>query len=225
MARGGKPLEINAAYTAIKAALAGSTLYRTSLKGTEISLSFISAQVGERYRTELEALAQQVGWPLSVNPQPNQGAILEAAQVLLSRAGVAILKGPSIYVERSEVQVTVAGGMDEDRLEDLRVTFEERTGFHLGLNAGTGTASAPAARPEASVLIPVNRVRLRRFQRELVLDPTKIEKAVERARRLGQITPPIQVRRIEEGYLLMDGLYRLRAAEALGLDQIPAVIE
>jgi ParB-like chromosome segregation protein Spo0J len=75
------------------------------------------------------------------------------------------------------------------------------------------------------LLIAVARVRLSRFHRSLLLDPLKVEKAVERARRLGQITPPIQVRRMEDGYLLVDGLYRLRAAEALHLEQIPAVIE
>jgi ParB-like chromosome segregation protein Spo0J len=75
------------------------------------------------------------------------------------------------------------------------------------------------------VLIPLARVRLRRFHRELPVDPAKVEKAVERAQRLGQISPPIQVRRIEDGYLLIDGLYRLRAAEKLGLDEIPAIVE
>ncbi len=39
------------------------------------------------------------------------------------------------------------------------------------------------------------------------------------------ITPPIQVRRVRDGYLLTDGLYRLRAAEALGLERVPAVAE
>jgi ParB-like chromosome segregation protein Spo0J len=39
------------------------------------------------------------------------------------------------------------------------------------------------------------------------------------------ITPPIQVRRVRDGYVLSDGLYRLRAAEALGLERIPALVE
>jgi ParB-like chromosome segregation protein Spo0J len=56
-------------------------------------------------------------------------------------------------------------------------------------------------------------------------DPAKVEKAIERARRLGQITPPIRVRRIEDSSQLIDGLYRLRAAEALGWEQVPGVIE
>jgi len=227
----GKPWEINTAYTAIKTALAGSTLYRTSLKGAEIALAFISPQVGERYRAEIEALSRETGWPLSIHPQPNQGAILEAAQVLLAKAGVSIVKGPSVYLERSEVAVTVDGLPEEDRQADLALEFEERTGFRLLLNAGSAekapasSSAGQTALPENAVLIPLSRIRLRRFHRELELDPLKIEKAVERARRLGQISPPIQVRRVEDGYLLVDGLYRLKAAEALKLSEIPALVE
>ena len=54
--------------------------------------------------------------------------------------------------------------------------------------------------------------------------PIKLEKAIERARLMG-ITPPIQVRRSKDDYILTDGLYRLRAAQALGLERIPAAVE
>jgi len=33
------------------------------------------------------------------------------------------------------------------------------------------------------------------------------------------------VRRVKDGYILTDGLYRLRAAEALGFERIPALVE
>jgi ParB-like chromosome segregation protein Spo0J len=58
----------------------------------------------------------------------------------------------------------------------------------------------------------------------LSLDPAKLEKAIERARLMG-IAPPIQVRRIRDGYILTDGLYRLRAAESLQLEIIPAWVD
>jgi ParB-like chromosome segregation protein Spo0J len=58
----------------------------------------------------------------------------------------------------------------------------------------------------------------------LNLDPARLEKSIERARLMG-ITPPVQLKRTRDGYLLLDGLYRLRAAEALGLERIPAVVE
>jgi hypothetical protein len=224
--------EINAAYAAIRAALEGSSLYRTSLKGEEILLSFISPQVGERYREQIEELEKQVKWPLRINPQSNQGAVVEALQALFSRERMRILKGPGIYLERFEVTVTAANLPEEDRQGEIILEFLERTGFKLALSAGdrgaTGAEKEPAANPDAGRpvdMIAVALIRLRRFQRDLVLDPAKVEKAAERARRLGQISPPIRVSRLEDGYLLADGLYRLRAAELLGMEKIPAIIE
>ncbi len=223
----GEPWEINAAYAAIKTALEGSTLYKTSLKGTEIQLSFISPQVGERYREQIEALAQQTGYPLRINPQPNQGAILETARALLARKNLAVVKGPGIYPERAEVVVAVGEVLEEEGQEEAGAEFMDLTGYRLVLNNPPAVQQRSAAPPaeENVVMIPLERVQLRRFQRELALDPAKIEKAAERARRLGKISPPLQVRRVEDGYLLLDGLYRLRAAEALGLPQVPAVVE
>ena len=55
-AQTGARMEINAAYSHIKTALEGSSLYRTSLKGDEIILSFISRQVAERHQDKINAL-------------------------------------------------------------------------------------------------------------------------------------------------------------------------
>jgi ParB family chromosome partitioning protein len=83
----------------------------------------------------------------------------------------------------------------------------------------------PAALPNQLVVeILIQLIKLNRYQQTLSLDPLKLEKATERVRRQG-ITPPIQVRRVKDGYILLDGLYRLRAAESLGLERIPAVVE
>ena len=40
-----------------------------------------------------------------------------------------------------------------------------------------------------------------------------------------EIAPPIVVRRLRDGYLLVDGLYRLRAAQAVGMARVAAVVE
>jgi ParB-like chromosome segregation protein Spo0J len=58
-----------------------------------------------------------------------------------------------------------------------------------------------------------------------MLDAEKSRKAVERAQRAGQISPPVRIRRVRDGYVLADGLYRLRAAQALGWERIAAVVE
>jgi hypothetical protein len=221
----GTRLEINAAYGMLKTALENSTLYRTSLKGDEIVLSFISPQVGERYRAQIEALSRQTGWPLSIYPNPNQGAILEVARALLARAGWTAVKGPSIYPERSEVAVTLVQSPQEQEIHNLADAFEDQTGFHLVIKSSARPANVEGRAPAANAVeIPLSRIRLHPYQQSLVLDPLKLEKAIERARRMG-ISPPIQVRRVKDGYILMDGLYRLRAAQALELQRIPAKVE
>jgi Cft2 family RNA processing exonuclease len=221
----GARLEINAAYAALKAALEGSTLYRTSLKGDEIVLSFISPQVADRYRAQIEVLSQQVGWPLSISPQANQGAILEAARMLLQKTGWKVVKGPGIYPEKAEVVATLAELPEADALSQITDTFAERTGFRLVITGAAAAPKPPAGLPNQPVVeIPIQLIKLNRSQQTLSLDPLKLEKATERARRQG-ITPPIQVRRVKDGYILLDGLYRLRAAEALGLTRLPAVVE
>jgi len=222
----GEPLEINAAYAVLKQRLAGSTLYRTSLKDGAIVLSFISPQVGERYRAEIDALAQEIGWPLRINPQPNQGAIVDAARLLCQRQGWTIGKGPSVYLDRGEVGVTVTAAVDAEELVALQGTFEAETGFRLVVTAPAApatTAATPSVAP--SVEIAVAQVRLSSVQQGQTLNPAKLENAIQRARRDGRVVPPIVVRRVRDGYLLLDGLYRLRAAQAIGMERIAATVE
>jgi hypothetical protein len=221
----GEQMEINAAYAHIKSALDGSTLYRTSLKGDEIVLSFISRQVAERYQEQLDVLASQTGWRLAVNPQPNQGSILEVARALLAKAGFTIVKGPSIYLEKAEVSVVLAGSPEAEKMLGVTESFISETGFRLVVPSQTPKVeNHPSGKSANFVEIQINRIRLPRSMQTLSLDPAKLEKSIERARRMG-ISPPIQVRRVTDGYILTDGLFRLRAAEALGLERIPAIIE
>ena len=222
----GQPLEVNAAYAVLKQRLVGSTLYRTSLKDGAIVLSFISPQVGERYRAEIEALAREVGWPLAINPQPNQGAIVDAARLLCQRQGWTIGKGPSIYLDRAEVRVTIAAAVDTEAVAALQAAFAEESGFQLTVNSlAPADAPAAAAIVAPSVEIAVAQVRLSHGQQGLTLNPAKLDHAIQRAQRDGQIAPPIVVRRVRDGYLLLDGLYRLRAAQAIGLERVAATIE
>ncbi len=228
----GVRLEINAAYNLIKTTLAGSTLYRTSLKGDEIILSFISPHIGEHYAEKIAALEEQTGWSLRINPQANQGAILEIARAILNKAGLVIAKGPSIYPEKAEVTITLAA--DPGDTTPLAETFLAQTGYRLVVSlpkSSSVTPSTAAENPLGSKTSPVNvieiplkRIRLNNYHQSLNLDPAKLEKAVQRIRTMG-IDPPIQVRRLQDGYILVDGLYRLRAAEKLGLERILATVE
>jgi len=162
---------------------------------------------------------------LSISPNPNQGAILEAARSLLARAGWTVSKGLSIYPERAEVVAGLVDTPGEEEIRQMVAAFEGLTGFLLTLKSPAKPKDSQASLPAVDVIqIPVNRIRLRPYHQSLVLDPVKLDKAIERARHWG-IKPPIQVRRLADGYLLLDGLYRLRAAEAIQLEYIPAQVE
>lgn len=119
----------------------------------------------------------------------------------------------------------LAESPDEDSLLKVASSFVNLTGFQMVISAPQSPAPVIAPSGYLDIVeIPVVRIRLNRYQQGLSLDPLKLDKVVERACRMG-ITPPITVRRTHEDYVLVNGLYRLRAAEALGLERIPAVVE
>jgi len=218
--------EINAASAEIKRALADTSLYRTSVKGGDIVLAFISPQVGARYQERIAALAVRVGWPLSISPQSNNNAILAAARGAAVEAGWTLLKGPSIFLDRAEVSFSVAAAVEAAARDAVCAHFLQDTGFRLTiLEPGP---IVPSARNEPGpdvVEVLIASIRLSAYQQGLSLDADKSRKALERAQRSGQISPPVRLRRVRDGYLLMDGLYRLRAAQALGWERIAAVVE
>ena len=217
------PLEINAAYAAIRAALADSTLYRVGLRGDDILLSFISAAVGERYQAQIADLEARIGWKLAINPQPNQGAILEAARLLIEHEQLAVLKRPSIYPEHQDVSVTLAAALAPETQARLVDAFSQQTGFRLRISAPR-PVEPPPAKPPANVLqLAPALIHLSGTQQAVVLNPDKLNKTIERIRRQG-IQLPLQVRRTRFGYALVDGLYRLRAAQSLGLTRVPVEI-
>ncbi len=85
--------------------------------------------------------------------------------------------------------------------------------------------AAPVTATTPAIEIAVAQVRISATQQGQALNPAKLDNAIQRARRDGRIAPPIVVRRLRDGYLLLDGLYRLRAAQALGQERIAAVVE
>lgn len=223
-----EPLEINATYAAIRSALADSTLYRVGLRDKTVNgimLSFISAAVGERYRAQISELEQRCGWQLVINPQANQDAILEIARRLLTHEGATMLKGPSIHPRHNDVRVTLAAALDDENRQRLLSTFERETGFHLWLQMPRPEPRpAPEVRPAANVLqLAPGLIHLNAIQQGVILNPEKLNRIIERIRRQG-VQPPLQVRRTRFGYALVDGLYRLRAAQSLGLTRVPVEI-
>jgi len=131
-----KQMEINAAYGVIKLALADKGLYKTSLKGGGIVLTFISPQVGMRYQSEINTLSAQTGYPLSIHPHPNQQEILAVANRLVRENSWSLKKSIGIHTDRAEVSVTLMSAPDELGLVLATAEFLEQTGYVMVVNVG-----------------------------------------------------------------------------------------
>jgi hypothetical protein len=127
----GERMEINAAYGVIRAALEARGLYKTSLKGGQIVLTFISPQVGERHQDTIRQLAEKTGYALSIHPHPNQQQILLIAQQLIRDAGWRIRKGPGIHTDRGAISVSLTDEPDPENVVQVGAALEEKTGYRL----------------------------------------------------------------------------------------------
>jgi uncharacterized protein len=128
---GREPMEINAAYSLVRAALEPLGLSRVGLKQGGLALTFISPQVGERHLDIIRDLAEQTGYAISIHPHPNQQQILQIAGQLTRAAGWQVIKGPGIHVDRAAVSVKLAAEPDAASLESVSAQLAEQTGYTL----------------------------------------------------------------------------------------------
>ncbi len=127
----GTLMEINTAYRHIREALEPHGLYRTSLKGSTIVLSFISPQVGARHQAAIDELARITGYTLTINPNPNQQEILVQVRRVLQEAGIGISRGPGIHVATTEVRVTASAPPSAEAAQAAAGRVLEQTGYRL----------------------------------------------------------------------------------------------
>lgn len=130
----GEKLEINQAYAVVRQALEPLGMYKVGLKQGQLVLTFISPQVADRHTETIRELAKTTGYTLTVHPHPNQQKILEVMRKLANNAGWNIAKGPSIYIDRAAVGISVAGDIDADEAQQLADNLEQETGYTLELS-------------------------------------------------------------------------------------------
>ena len=95
-----------------------------------------------------------------------------------------------------------------------------------GLGRGLGALLGPeteAAAPDATLEIPLDRIQPNPKQPRKRFEPAALAELTESIKASGVIQPVV-VRRIGDRYELIAGERRWRAAQAAGLDRIPAVI-
>jgi len=104
---------------------------------------------------------------------------------------------------------------------------EGRRALGKGLEAlipGAGSAARPAIAPREYFQCPVDRIQPDPDQPRRKFDPAALNELVESIRGQGVIQPLI-VRRLRDGYVLIAGERRWRAAQLAGLKEVPVVIK
>ena len=130
-------IEQNAALTLISEAFeeAPHRLYKKGIKsdggGKYIELAFISRQVGEHYRTTLEALQAESGWRIALNPNPNQNELIQKALDLVEEAGLSTSRNLSVRQAERRVCLKLDGTVEDKLWKNLRERYLEETGFNL----------------------------------------------------------------------------------------------
>ncbi|MDZ4672462.1 MAG: MBL fold metallo-hydrolase [Phototrophicales bacterium] len=132
----GHQMEINATYGLIRSRLDGHGLYKASLKGGGIVLSFISPQVGERYREVMNELSVQTGYAMSIHPHPNQQEILTIANRMVRELGWSLKKGIGIHTDRAEIGITLMTAPDDVTVLTATAEFLEQTGYLMVVTVG-----------------------------------------------------------------------------------------
>lgn len=145
----GEPLEQNAARAiALESFPPEARLRKVGLEvhRKRLTLTFdFPERVVERFNGQIEALEEATGWDVQVNPATNQQALGGALTELLP-PGSQIVKGPSFFMDRREVQAELRGVDDPAA---LAASFLDLSGYRLTL-AGEKSASAAAIAPSTS---------------------------------------------------------------------------
>jgi Cft2 family RNA processing exonuclease len=135
-----EPIEINAAYDALKARLGAKGLYRAGLKGEAIVLSFITPEVGARHASAMQELADETGYPLRLHPYPNQHELASVVDRLCREHGLTLAKLPSLLVDRRTVQIQPIDEPAPETVAEIGRALTDESGYGLEVK----TMSAPS---------------------------------------------------------------------------------
>lgn len=100
----------------------------------------------------------------------------------------------------------------------------EKRALGKGLSALIPIKEPDISAPQSGVLeIPISQIRTNKYQPRTDFKQDKLNDLVNSIREKG-VVQPVLARKVQDGYELIAGERRLRAAKALGLEKIPAIL-
>ncbi len=100
----------------------------------------------------------------------------------------------------------------------------EKRALGKGLSALIPPKEAEYSTQETILQIPTTQIKTNRYQPRVAFNQEKLNELIGSIKEKG-VVQPVLVRRVETGYELIAGERRLRAAKALGLDNVPAIVK
>lgn len=130
-------MEQNQAFALIRAAFqaVGVEVFRASRKsdadGSEcLELSLISPQVAARHGDLVERMARETGWPVRLNPEPNQDVIKRRTRELVP-TNWGLRKEPGFFKLEGYVQVKASERPGPEEVRRVSELLERETGYRL----------------------------------------------------------------------------------------------
>ena len=94
-----------------------------------------------RHKELIDQVITDTGWSVVINDTPQQERLFAAALAYVS-AGVSVVKGPALHLDRHEVSLTLDTELAEPVRKTATAKFLEETGFTLTLSWPGSAASA-----------------------------------------------------------------------------------
>ncbi|SHK23492.1 MBL fold metallo-hydrolase [Paramaledivibacter caminithermalis] len=96
-----------------------------------IELSFISPQIGEKYKGIIESLEEKTGWNITIANNPNQNEIIKIIKNIFRQKEMILKKNPSIHVKEGLVKIKLSCDVLEEDKKEIIKAVKEQTGFDL----------------------------------------------------------------------------------------------
>lgn len=114
-------------------------LYRRSIdpESGDVMLSFYFPSIAQkRYMDALAEAADEIGVTIAIAPNAHQGALVQAVQECLPPE-LTLRGAPSLYPDRTTIQVQCAGQAAEETIQQAQQTFHTMTDWHLKISTDT----------------------------------------------------------------------------------------